>query len=380
NDISNSNFYLGTCNDFPLAIGTNGIEKVRINTNGKVGIGTADPNYTLHVHSDELVSETPETLIFKSGSGKNIKADSQQSDIEAVDDELLKSDNLKTGVTASTGPTGTITFQMTNKTTGQGPDDGFQINLQNYNASINLKQPGNLFLKTSDGNIDMRAYGGNLLATAKEYRFMTSGTTLQHPALRIKNNGNIGIGVKDPIHNLQVNGNIAFQGQNSSLIFGQSFPTPTAEWGQWAIEYNRTTGGLNFWKPFNSNKFGNYYLFLSDNGNVLIGKSTQVNPIYKLDVEGAIRANEIVVNTTGADFVFENNYQLTSLVELEKSIRENKHLPGIPSATDMRKKGMPLGEMNTLLLQKIEEITLYLIDLQKDNDLLKDRLLKLEIK
>jgi hypothetical protein len=101
------------------------------------------------------------------------------------------------------------------------------------------------------------------------------------------------------------------------------------------------------------------------NGNMLINQATQVNAIYKLDVNGSVRANEVVVNTTGADFVFENDYKLTPLKSLEENIKQNKHLPGIASAADMQENGVGLAELNKNLLQKVEELTLYLIEQNK---------------
>lgn len=100
-------------------------------------------------------------------------------------------------------------------------------------------------------------------------------------------------------------------------------------------------------------------------GNVLIGKTSQTNSAYKLDINGSARANEVVVNTTGADFVFENDYKLRKLSEVKFYIDKNHHLPEIPSATDMKKDGLNVGEINTKLLQKVEELTLYAIDQEK---------------
>jgi hypothetical protein len=101
------------------------------------------------------------------------------------------------------------------------------------------------------------------------------------------------------------------------------------------------------------------------NGNVLIGKTSQTNTVYKLDVAGKIRADEIVVNTTGADFVFEPTYKLRSLAELEAFIKTNKHLPEIAPAKEMQENGVSAGEMQSKLLQKVEELTLYMIEQQK---------------
>jgi len=98
------------------------------------------------------------------------------------------------------------------------------------------------------------------------------------------------------------------------------------------------------------------------NGKVGIGT---ISPGYTLDVNGTIRANEIIVNTSGADFVFDKNYQLKSIKDIEYFIILNKHLPGIPSAEDMGKNGLSIGDMNIKLLQKIEELTLYIIQQEK---------------
>ncbi len=112
---------------------------------------------------------------------------------------------------------------------------------------------------------------------------------------------------------------------------------------------------------------------LFNGGNVGIG-TTINSKNYKLAVEGTIGAREIVVETdTWADFVFAENYQLISLNDLAKFINENNHLPDIPSESEVKEEGISLGEMNAKLLQKIEELTLYVIDLQKQVDELKKK-------
>nr|WP_121273836.1 hypothetical protein [Pedobacter schmidteae] len=102
-------------------------------------------------------------------------------------------------------------------------------------------------------------------------------------------------------------------------------------------------------------------------GNVGIGTTDPKG--YKLAVYGKIRAQEIKVeNTNWPDYVFTKDYQLPTLQETERQIKDKGHLPGIPSAEDVKANGIDLGEMNAKLLQKIEELTLHLIRLEKENE------------
>ncbi len=116
-------------------------------------------------------------------------------------------------------------------------------------------------------------------------------------------------------------------------------------------------------------------------GKIGIGTST---PDELLTVKGKIHTQEVRVDLDGAvapDYVFESYYQgfskampeyyLISLEELEAYLKENRHLPNIPSAETMEQQGFSLKEMNLLLLQKIEELTLYTLDQQKQIDALK---------
>ncbi|TKC02813.1 hypothetical protein [Pedobacter frigoris] len=111
-------------------------------------------------------------------------------------------------------------------------------------------------------------------------------------------------------------------------------------------------------------------------GKIGIGINT---PTEKLEVNGKIRAREIKVeNTNWPDYVFAPSYKLPTLQETEKHIKEKGHLPGIPSASEVKANGVELGSMNAKLLQKIEELTLHLIEMKKENQEVKDRLQKLE--
>ena len=117
---------------------------------------------------------------------------------------------------------------------------------------------------------------------------------------------------------------------------------------------------------FKANTNGNRRVILVPNGGrVGIGVT---NPDASLTVKGNIHAREVRVDLNGViapDYVFKADYALRTLEEVDAYVKENSHLPEIPSAAEMESEGIELKEMNLKLLQKIEELTLYTIELNK---------------
>lgn len=205
--------------------------------------------------------------------------------------------------------------------------------------------------------------------------------------------GKVGIGVDYPEEKLHINGAIrgggeygqlTLRGDNGSVTIGASdnqmlaFVTDRNNFVFNKSIYNQT-GVFSSWNntnlTLNTNGI-NRVTILKHNGNMGVGVS---NPQYRLDVAGTIRAQEILVNNvSGADFVFEEGYYLRPLSDVKMFIKKNKHLPEIQPAKDMQENGVNMNELQIKLLQKIEELTLYLIqqdqiiqELRKEVELLK---------
>ncbi|ACU03275.1 hypothetical protein [Pedobacter heparinus] len=197
-------------------------------------------------------------------------------------------------------------------------------------------------------------------------------------AMRINNNGKVGIGTTAPVSELHVNGTTT----TSLLTFSEGvvelgyLGRGLATTGAWslnpdvfALTYQSRDFAIGGWSKSTNTWMGPSFYINSDNGNVGIGTTV---PTDKLSVKGKIRSQEIKVeNTNWPDYVFTNDYQLPTLQQTENHIKEKGHLPGIPSAAEVKANGIDLGEMNAKLLQKIEELTLHLIHQQKEIEKLK---------
>lgn len=166
---------------------------------------------------------------------------------------------------------------------------------------------------------------------------------------------------------LQIKGNGTWLSMISTEGAGTSFSLGHTQFGS-----NLYSWGLPiaFWtSPTPSSGHGERMRITGD-GNVGIGTTLAQNPFnYKLAVNGTIGAKEVRIENTSnawADYVFENDYRLMPLSEVESFIKENKHLPEIPSKAEVAEYGHKLGEMDVLLLKKVEELTLYIIELKKE--------------
>ncbi len=193
--------------------------------------------------------------------------------------------------------------------------------------------------------------------------FRTQGVT----RLTIKDNGNIGIGTNSPIEKLSINeGNINVFGYNTSRYLRFTEANLQGAF----INYDGTSNvlniGVNNINSTDTNNDVNSISVVRSTGNVGVGTTS---PDAKLAVKGNIHTNEVKVDLLGAvapDYVFYKDYKLKTLNEVENYITKEGHLPNIPSAKEMETNGLLLKEMNLKLLEKIEELTLYTIQQEKE--------------
>lgn len=180
----------------------------------------------------------------------------------------------------------------------------------------------------------------------------------------IFNRGNLGVGTTNPT--------LKFVVSNSGAQGFEINPnTPYITGGVDVVFYNRSAGAY-------APAFFDASVYSFNRGNVGIGLT---NPSYPLHVNGTIRASTLITNGgTWPDYVFSGSHQLAPLSETEDFITSNGHLPGVPSAAEISESGVDVGSMQRVLLEKIEEITLRLIDISKQNDCLKKRIMDLENK
>lgn len=173
----------------------------------------------------------------------------------------------------------------------------------------------------------------------------------------------------------QLSLNYALNGDNGyagySIIGSKKSPMITLDADNGSISLYGENGNGSDWR-FTTPQLG---LFVNESGNVGIG-TNQVNNTHKLYIKGSAVAEKIVVKQFGSwpDFVFDSEYSPIGLDELEMFVRKNKHLPNIPSANETAKDGLDIGSNQALLLLKIEELTLYLIDQHNQIEVLKRKM------
>ncbi|URC13521.1 tail fiber protein [Flavobacterium sp. B183] len=292
--------------DRNIVFGTSGTERMRINQYGNVGIGTLTPGTKLSVLG--VISKLTETGI--DGTFDNLIKYGHKSDLESATSYANRWHGIDATITAGTAEQNKLKFKL---------------------------------------------YSGG------------TGNLTPVDVMTLVGNGNVGIGTSTP-SNVQGWGRVFdVAGVDNSKILATS-RNGLSRVG--IFSHNDWYGGGGFVGTESNHSLHlitNYNVKMSilTNGNVGVGT---VNPDSKLTVAGNIHAQEVKVTARAGevpDYVFANDYKLKSLEEVERYIKQNSHLPEIPSAKEIEKNGLMLAEMNLSLLKKMEEMTLYMIEQNK---------------
>ncbi len=382
---------------------------------GHVGIGTKTPRSMLDIAGSIYVSGADNTIFF----------DSDESDYAAnwaVDYQTNKGLRFYEPIYGNVGPGG-------GGTTGDAPTSYEVVSrkthlfIQNNSGNIGAGATRPIQKLHINGNLLVNTVGASLLFDDEAgpenpngrwgIKYESSGLNFWKPirsleaapgevelnyALFISDEeGKIGLNTSYPCERLQIGDRWTFHdggnkiigynwdwlsvegsGYSRRILDGKSCWMSMSETGD--IEFSSAPEGVAG-ESFENQKHSN--IWIGNNGNVGIGLDgysdyniLRNSTSSKLWVKGGITTTEVWVKLAvdWSDFVFDKDYHLRPLSEVESFIKENGHLPEIPNAAEVAEKGINVGEMDAKLLQKIEELTLYVIEQQKQIDELKKQL------
>ncbi len=356
-----------------------------LNSNGNVGIGTTNPGtYKLYVNGSTYMNGTTylngtsniigDLNISKSGSYSNISQYSY-SDVNWHGGRISFSRYRGT----QTSPTTVLNQDYVGWFDFYGYDGAASqrvgtILIQVDGTPASGKVPGKFAIQTSNND---GVFVNRLVAYANDNIVMGL------------NGGKVGIGNASPNAKLEVkDGLILINGYDAVYTTNDQLGNKHQLIGTYQ-GWDKNTIYIAGYNNFNNSTYSTKYISFGGpiaNGvgermfiNLLTGKIGigTTTPDSLLTVRGGIHARSVVVDLVGplADYVFEPDYNLMPLNEVESFVKKNKHLPSIPSAKDVENKGgVNIGEMQNKLLEKIEELTLYVIQQQKEIDALKEEI------
>ncbi|MBK7936977.1 MAG: hypothetical protein IPJ82_07705 [Lewinellaceae bacterium] len=404
---SGAGLWLGTNDNNPLDIRTNSASRMYILSDGKIGINTNQPAAYLHVNGKLVTGTGTANFTVRCSSCSSGATAFTNTEFSALTRVAGIGGNQFTALYAKSGShaqTAAAYFDgkvvVANGSLGIGTNA--PIHTLDVNGRINvangvIQRGGNAITSTSDLGLYSLTNGFHVrfVTNNAPFRFFSDGGT--NPVggtevFSIGADGNTGIGTGAPEDKLQVGAGM------TKIVMGSAYGANTG-YGTTYIGFNASRQNASSWSTGNdgannggsvifsdvagnmlfsnipntgaSNQSGipdatilnNVNLFLGSNGSVGIG--TRNTTGYKLAVNGFVRAKKVVVETGWSDFVFEKNYELMPLEEVERRIQEKGHLPGLPAAAEIEKDGADVGELLKLHMQKIEELTLYIIAQEK---------------
>ncbi len=389
---------LGTKNLHSVKIISNNVERIHVDKGGNIGIGNSLPAYPL-----SFANSLGDKISLYGNSGVHFGFGIQNALLQ------IYTDNSPADIAFGYGSSAAFTENMRIKGNGN-------VGIGNNNPTYKLD------VNSGASQLALRINGTNPSITINSTSIANSGNDLYIAAvtgskgypsgnLILQNggfNGMVGIGTTNPLQKLHVFGASILannttinpsttansviagaihdgSGWNVTSGIGGKASGKGQEWGIGAINNSLYFGigdgsrdstmqtGIQI--VGNTNGSRNVLLIPSGSGNVGIGTT---NPQYKLSVNGTIQAKELIVETGWSDYVFDKNYKLLTLNEVQNYINTNKHLPDVPSATEVENNGVKVAQMDSILIKKVEELTLYVIDQNKQIQQLRQNVKQLE--
>jgi len=358
-------------------------------TTGRVGVGTLTPSAQLDVNGNMIIDSC---LLIKDSLivNKAVRAMDRmivEQKMTMKGDAIVKQDfmvngnsrvdgNLKTF--GNTQLEGLLKLPNTGMLTNGNLSNGnFEMLLLNANGTAK-KIDFSSFLNTMKNGI----YGsecGNFGETFESptWKSVSVGATYGYLYTGVNCPARVGIGTDTPLYELDVRGSqylSGILGIGVNPITNTQVAISTARRNGMSIEhsYNDPNGNGYAYKAIvNNNLTKGYSIFnnnyqkevfsVSANGEMILANETR--QLFHVYTDGLLQAREVLVDAqTWPDYVFEKNYELMPLNEVKRFIQKEGHLPNVPSAEKIEADGLNLGEMNALLLEKIEELTLHLIE------------------
>ncbi len=368
-----------------LKFSTNESERMRIDKIGNVGIGTSSPSSKLHI-----VNTTNAGTISKNGINIS-RYTTANANLTSYDKGLyshaghysiaagVTDSGYKIGVDASSFSY-TDNFKGTLKSSfGIWARAGIYRGASGAKINNAIAVNAEVLDNVAGSNID-NIYGVKIATNNYKKSTVTNRYDLYAGTSTAKNYfaGKVGIGTTIPSEKFEVKGNVKFNSisNHTHIRIGK-------ENNDAFISDNSTQknyGGGYFFRVHNDNITHKYIdvMMLGENGNVGIGVKSNDN--YKLAIAGKMISEEVTVKLKSSwpDYVFTNDYKLPTLQEVEQHIKEKGHLANIPSAKEVEENGVEIGEMNKKLLEKVEELTLYTIQQEKDLKNQEERIKKQE--
>lgn len=247
----------------------------------------------------------------------------------------------------------TATAQNTSQGVDAGNNNGGNYNSSfGYQAGDNVTGTNNTFIGVSAGRLSTSGNNNTFVGYGGGY-----GAATGNDNVSVGYNSGLNVSAGSTNTFLGAYSGYAAAGSNNVFIgYRAGYNEGTS--GKLYIDNTDTTAPL-IYGDFTNDR-------LAVNGVMAIGTMAMPSG-YKLAVAGKLITEEAVIKLQAnwPDFVFDDNYVLPSFAELEKYIRAHKHLPGVPTAAEVKENGVSLGEMNAILLQKLEELTLEMIRLEK---------------